>query len=35
VEVCVRVSQDPVAESNCVAARRGGEQLEANWQSAG
>ena len=35
VKVRVRVSQGPVAESNCVVARRGGEQLEANWRSAG
>jgi hypothetical protein len=35
VEVRVRGSQDPVAEGNCVAAKRGGEQPEANWQSAG
>ena len=25
----------PEVESNCAAARRGGEQLEANWQSVG
>jgi len=24
-----------VIESNCVAVRRGGEQLEVNWQSGG
>jgi len=28
-----RGSHIPEAESNCVAARRGGEQLEANWRS--
>ena len=35
VEVRVGVSQGPVAEGNCVVARRGGEQPEANWRSAG
>jgi hypothetical protein len=35
VKVHVKVSQDLVAESNCVAVRWGGEQLEANWQSVG
>ena len=35
MRVRVRVSQGPVAESNCVTARWGGEQLEANWRSAG
>jgi hypothetical protein len=34
VQVRVGVSHDPEAEGNCVVARRGGEQLEANWQSA-
>jgi len=35
VEVRAEVSHDLVAEGNCVAARQGGEQLEANWQSVG
>lgn len=35
VEVRVGASQGLVAESNCVVARWGGEQLEANWRSAG
>jgi hypothetical protein len=35
VRVRAGVSHDPVAEGNCVAARRGGEQPEANWQSVG
>ena len=35
VEVPVGVSQDSVAEGNCVAARRGGEQPKANWRSVG
>ena len=35
VEVRAGVSQGPVAEGNCVVARRGGEQPEANWRSAG
>ena len=35
VEVRVGVSQDSVAEGNCVVARRGGKQPEANWRSAG
>jgi hypothetical protein len=34
VKVRVRVSQGPVVEGNCVAAKRGGEQLETNWRSA-
>jgi len=33
VEVRVGVSQDSVAEGNCVTVRWGGEQPEANWQS--
>ena len=33
VKVRVGVSQDSVAEGNCVIARWGGEQPEANWQS--
>ena len=33
VKVRVGVGHSPVAESNCVAVRRGGEQLEANWRS--
>ncbi|TPQ24692.1 hypothetical protein C2U68_18470 [Methylomonas koyamae] len=35
VKVHVRVCQGPVAEDNCVVAKRGGEQSEANWRSAG
>jgi len=35
VKVLVGESQNPVAEGNCVAVRRGGEQPEANWRSAG
>ncbi len=35
VEVRTRVSQDPVVEGNCVVVRRGGEQPETNWRSAG
>jgi len=35
VEVRTGVGQGPVAEGNCVAARRGGKQPEANWRSAG
>jgi hypothetical protein len=34
VEVRAGASHDPEAEGNCVVARRGGEQPEANWQSA-
>ena len=34
VRVHVGVSQDPVVEGNCVAAKRGGEQPEANWRCA-
>ena len=33
VKVRAGVSHSPVAEGNCVAARRGGEQPEANWRS--
>ena len=35
MRVRVGVSQGPVAEGNCVIARWGGEQLEANWRSVG
>ena len=35
VEVPVGVSHNVVAESNCVIAKWGGEQLEAKGQSAG
>ena len=35
VKVLVGGSQNPEAEGNCVAARRGGEQPKANWRSAG
>jgi hypothetical protein len=35
VRVRVGVSQGPVVEGNCVVARRGGEQPETNWRSAG
>jgi hypothetical protein len=35
VKVLVGGSQNPEAKGNCVAARRGGEQSEANWRSAG
>ena len=35
VEVRVGAGQGLVAEGNCVAAMRGGEQPEANWRSAG
>ena len=31
----VWVSTDQVAESNCVAVRRGGGQMEAKWRCAG
>ena len=34
VEVSAGASQELEAEGNCVVARRGGEQLEANWRSA-
>ena len=35
MRVRVGVSQDSVAEGNCVIVRWGGEQPEANWRSAG
>jgi hypothetical protein len=35
VEVRVGAGRSSEAERNCVAARRGGEQREANWQSVG
>ena len=35
VKVRVGVCQGSVVEGNCVVARRGGEQPEANWRSAG
>ena len=35
VEVRAGAGRSSEAERNCVAARRGGEQREANWQSVG
>jgi len=29
------LGRNPIIEGNCVAARRGGEQLEVNWRSVG